>query len=95
MCVLQAQLAVGATGIQVLMTVLQEDRDDLGLIRGTLECLVAAMVQHDVAAAQQQQQQQGTVLAILRQLRQQVRKRKQVPSTRSCLRESRRTCSYC
>jgi hypothetical protein len=30
-------------GIPVLLAVLQDDRDDLDLVRGALECLVAAM----------------------------------------------------
>lgn len=42
-CLLQAQLALGTMGIPVLVTVLQDDRDDLELLRGALECLVHAM----------------------------------------------------
>ncbi len=40
----QAQLAVGNMGLPVLVSVLHEDRDDLELVRGALECLVAAML---------------------------------------------------
>eukprot|EP00955_Chlamydomonas_euryale_P118687 366555-Chlamydomonas_euryale.AAC.12 len=41
--VVQAQRAVGEMGMPVLATVLKDDRDDIELVRGTLEVLNLAM----------------------------------------------------
>eukprot|EP00883_Tetradesmus_obliquus_P001778 jgi/Sobl393_1/11873/SZX62368.1 len=62
----RAQLAMGAMGLPVLLAVLQEDRDDLELLKGALEVLqltvalpeaASAAGSRGGAAAQQQQQQ--------------------------------------
>lgn len=60
---LQAQLAMGTMGLPVLLSVLQEDRDDLELLKGALEVLQLSVALPDNAHQQQQQQrqQQGEV----------------------------------
>lgn len=45
-CCAQAQLVFGHMGIPVLVSVLMDDRDDLELLQGALECLVHAMAMH-------------------------------------------------
>jgi hypothetical protein len=70
---LQAQLAMGAMGLPVVLAVLQEDRDDLELLKGALEVLQLTVALPEAASAagsrggaaaaqqqllQQQQQQQ-------------------------------------
>lgn len=42
-CPAQAQSALGSMGFPVLMHVLQDDREDVELVRGALECLLLAM----------------------------------------------------
>ena len=39
----QAQLAVGAMGLPILCEVVREERDDLEMLRGALECLCLAV----------------------------------------------------
>eukprot|EP00983_Pelagomonas_calceolata_P105540 1159140-Pelagomonas_calceolata.AAC.3 len=46
-------------GVPLLMSVLQEDRDDLGLMRGALECFVHAMRLPPSLQPQQQDRQQS------------------------------------
>jgi hypothetical protein len=41
-CLPQAQAAMGTMGLPVLVAVLQEDREDLDLLRGALEALLAS-----------------------------------------------------
>lgn len=45
-----AQLAFGAMGFPVLMSVLREERDDVEMVRGALETLVSALTPTDAAA---------------------------------------------
>ena len=40
---MQAQLAVGAMGFPILCEVVREEREDLDMLRGALECLVLAL----------------------------------------------------
>ena len=40
-----SQLAVGTMGLPCLAAVLRDDRDDIELVRGALECLVLAVGQ--------------------------------------------------
>ena len=42
-CRPQAQLAIGAMGLPILAEVVREERDDLEMLRGALECLCLAV----------------------------------------------------
>ena len=42
-CHMQAQLAMGAMGLPILCEVVREERDDLEMLRGALECLCLAV----------------------------------------------------
>jgi hypothetical protein len=44
-CWAQAQLALGAMGFPVLGEVLREERDDVEMVVGALECLTNALAQ--------------------------------------------------
>ncbi|CAL5356206.1 unnamed protein product [Camellia sinensis] len=46
-----AQLAFGAMGFPVLVSVLKEERDDVEMVRGALETLVSALTPIDQAKA--------------------------------------------
>lgn len=43
---MQAQVALGNMGLPVLLSVLRDDRDDMDLVHGALESLVAATASH-------------------------------------------------
>ncbi|KAJ6815043.1 golgin candidate 6-like [Iris pallida] len=52
-----AQLAIGAIGIPVLLSVLKEERDDVEMIRGALETLVSALTSTDTTRTQKNEVQ--------------------------------------
>lgn len=51
-------------GLPILVTVLQEDRDDVDLVRGALECLVAAMAPVSVQGQQDSNSQEAQAGAV-------------------------------
>eukprot|EP00879_Flechtneria_rotunda_P018698 GHRR01019621.1.p1 GENE.GHRR01019621.1~~GHRR01019621.1.p1 ORF type:complete len:291 (+),score=118.08 GHRR01019621.1:187-1059(+) len=53
-----AQLSMGTMGIPVMLSVLQEDRDDIELVKGALEVLYLSMAMPDTAAAGKAGEQQ-------------------------------------
>ncbi|GIL59792.1 hypothetical protein Vafri_14513, partial [Volvox africanus] len=55
----KAQLAFGSMGIPVLMAVLRDDRDDVALLQGTLEALVAATSGGTLASGHERHEQHG------------------------------------
>ncbi|KAH9312359.1 hypothetical protein KI387_027394, partial [Taxus chinensis] len=56
-----AQLAFGAMGFPVLMSVLKEERDDVEMVRGTLETLVNALTPNEGTAAEFNQVQPASL----------------------------------
>ncbi|KMZ57208.1 hypothetical protein ZOSMA_88G00280, partial [Zostera marina] len=56
-----AQLALGAMGLPVLLSVLKEERDDVELIRGSLETLVSALTTLDASQRQNNEVQPASM----------------------------------
>lgn len=56
-----AQLAVGAMGFPILLSVLKEERDDVEIIRGSLETLVSALTPTDTGHDQKNRIQPASI----------------------------------